>query len=130
MLARRAAPALSQTKLAMTGDGCITQTVTDASASQDASPNGIDPGFVASAKHTGARPGFVYKNGPQGLGYYTDKHGRLLKALDKLEAKIDPASAAARAIGSKAPASSARDALVADEVPQGKRFDVTFTEPR
>jgi hypothetical protein len=111
----------------MTGDGCITQTVSDAAA--DLSPEGIDPGFVASAEHTGARPGFVFKNGPQGLGYYTDKHGRLLKALDKLEAKIDPTSAAARAISNKAAAPSS-DVPVADEIPQGKRFEVTFTEPK
>jgi hypothetical protein len=31
--------------------------------------------FKASARFAGARPGFVFKTGPRGLGYYADNGG-------------------------------------------------------
>ena len=35
--------------------------------------------FKASARFAGARPGFVFKTGPRGLGYYADNGGDVSK---------------------------------------------------
>jgi hypothetical protein len=32
-----------------------------------------DPAFVVDSEYRGSRDGFVFKDGAQGLGYYTDK---------------------------------------------------------
>lgn len=65
----------------------------------------------------------------QGLGYYTDKQGRLLKALEKLEAKVDPRAAGQRALENRPSAEVAApsNAAASEDVPEGKQFEVTFT---
>eukprot|EP00038_Savillea_parva_P009313 m.182674 g.182674 ORF g.182674 m.182674 type:complete len:517 (+) comp15600_c0_seq1:67-1617(+) len=94
----------------------------------------VDPGFTAAPAYDGSRPGFVYKAGPQGTGYYTDTQGRLLKALSKLEAEVAPQAAAERALEAKPAAPSAVDAHAsqgdATDVPDGESFDVTFSDAK
>lgn len=52
-----------QTRLEMTGDGCIKQTIL--SDTDPADEGGIDAGFSAATEFEGSRPGFVFKDGPQ-----------------------------------------------------------------
>lgn len=45
---------------------------TQSSSSQLSAASGVS--FVASASFAGLRPGYVFKSGPEGVGYYAD-HG-------------------------------------------------------
>lgn len=60
-----------------------------AAAPAPAAPQAAVGAFIAAAAFTGARPGYVFKSGDKGLGYYQDSTG----------AGLAPASAAAAAAG-------------------------------
>ena len=50
------------------------------------------PGFIASKKFSGPRPGMAFKMGPSGLGYYADRGVHL--CLDELVPRLNHAVAA------------------------------------
>ncbi|PNW76852.1 hypothetical protein CHLRE_11g478966v5 [Chlamydomonas reinhardtii] len=66
-----------------------------AAAANGSGGDGAAAKFVASKKFVGARPGYAFKKGPQGIGYYLDPKQPLAAAL------AQPAAAAGGAKGGK-----------------------------
>lgn len=81
--------------------------------------------FQEASEFQGSRPGYVFKNGPFGTGYYVDKAGELGKRLAQLEKKLgttqETAVAAKLEHQSNAPSAA---------VPEGERIEVHFADPK
>lgn len=112
------APA-TQTKLEVNADGYVEQTIIAPSAEDEVVE------FNAADKFDGSRPGFVFRMGPKGLGYYGDSFGKLMKSLYKMEAAHAPEEAkkrreeAAMALMEPMPDPSLKE-------PEGEKLEVEF----
>ncbi|KAG2423906.1 hypothetical protein HXX76_014959 [Chlamydomonas incerta] len=92
-------------------DGAATGAAAAAAAAANGSGgDGAAAKFVASKKFVGARPGYAFQKGPQGIGYYLDPKQPLAAAL------AQPAAAGAGgAKGAKGAAAAAAPVVVAGQ---------------
>eukprot|EP00039_Didymoeca_costata_P009883 m.131687 g.131687 ORF g.131687 m.131687 type:complete len:498 (-) comp14633_c0_seq6:561-2054(-) len=95
-------------KLHVTPEGFIEQR-TEPAPSED--QDDID--FIPSETYTEAKPGYIFKKGDRGLGYYYDKHGKLLKTMQALHPSTP-----------QAPQAEVEAPTEAD--PEGERITVNF----
>jgi U3 small nucleolar RNA-associated protein 14 len=98
------APAAAAERGKKRGAGEVTATVGPAGAAradlqqpQQQQPGDGQPAFAASKKFQGARPGCVFKKGPEGTGYYADDTQAARAARDQQRAERAAAKAAAAA---------------------------------
>ena len=93
--------------------GMVATTPSPPTSDNDAS------GFQASARFEGARPGFSYKRGPLGVGYYRDERsGDPAKGVARAE-QLEDAEAEWEALSASTPAAPA----VTDVPPPAARPD-------